>query len=97
MSLAFSLPLAHGIGGVKDLPVPAWLFYYGGAIVLVLSFVALGALWRSPRLEHVGARRVLTIPRAVELICGALGVAAFVVLIYAGLAGRAPPRPSVVR
>ena len=25
-----SLPLAHGLGGVRDLPVPLWLFYYGG-------------------------------------------------------------------
>jgi hypothetical protein len=44
------LPLAHGIGGVRDLPVPVWLFYYGGGIVLVVSFVALGVLWRRPRL-----------------------------------------------
>ena len=38
--------VAHGIGGVRDLPVPTWLFFWGGAIVLVLSFVALGALWQ---------------------------------------------------
>ena len=35
--------VAHGLGGVKDLPVPAWIFYWGGAVVLVVSFVALGA------------------------------------------------------
>jgi hypothetical protein len=46
-----SLPLAHGIGGVKDLPVPLWLFFYGAGVVLVVSFVALGALWRRPLLE----------------------------------------------
>jgi hypothetical protein len=45
------LPLAHGIGGVKDLPVPLWLFFYGAGVVLVVSFVALGALWRRPLLE----------------------------------------------
>ena len=33
--------LAHGIGGVRDLPVPTWLFYWGGGIVLVASFVLL--------------------------------------------------------
>jgi hypothetical protein len=43
---------AHGIGGVKDLPVPIWLFYYGAAIVLVVSFVALGALWSRPILDR---------------------------------------------
>jgi hypothetical protein len=35
---------------VRDLPVPIWLFYYGGGIVLIVSFVALGVLWRRPRL-----------------------------------------------
>jgi hypothetical protein len=44
--------LAHGIGGVRDLPVPDWLFFWGGAVVLVLSFLALGALWKTPQLER---------------------------------------------
>ena len=43
--------LAHGIGGVRDLPVPTWLFFWGGAVVLVVSFLALGVLWRTPQLE----------------------------------------------
>ena len=47
-----SLPLAHGIGGVRDLPVPGWLFYWGAAIVLVVSFVALSALWQRPLLAQ---------------------------------------------
>jgi hypothetical protein len=46
-----ALPLAHGIGGIKDLPVPAWLFLFGGAVVLVVSFSALGVLWTNPKLE----------------------------------------------
>ena len=50
--------LAHGIGGVQDLPVPKWLFFWGGAFVLVVSFIALGALWKTPQLEqHVGRPR----------------------------------------
>jgi hypothetical protein len=49
--------LAHGIGPVKDLPVPTWLFYWGGAAVLVLSFIALGTLWRRPLLaRHASGR-----------------------------------------
>lgn len=56
--------VAHGLGGVKDLPVPTWIFYWGGAVVLVLSFVALGVLWRQPLLErHANSRRA---PRWVE-------------------------------
>lgn len=51
--------VAHGLGGIRDLPVPTWLFYWGGAGVLVLSFVALGTLWRQPLLDrHAQGRRV---------------------------------------
>ena len=42
--------VAHGIGNVEDLPIPAWMFYWGAAVVLVASFVMLGALWRQPLL-----------------------------------------------
>ena len=42
--------LAHGIGGVRDLPVPESFFFTTAAIVLVVSFVLLGALWRRPLL-----------------------------------------------
>lgn len=49
--------LAHGIGGVRDLPVPETFFFTTAAIVLVVSFVLLGALWRRPLLEsHSGGR-----------------------------------------
>jgi len=58
---ALALPAtaaAHGIGGIRDLPVPGWLFLVGGATVLIISFVALGALWKKPKLV-VGAGRPL--------------------------------------
>jgi hypothetical protein len=45
-----ALPLAHGIGEIQDLPIPRWMFYYGASLVLILSFVALGVLWKEPRL-----------------------------------------------
>ena len=38
--------LAHGIGGVRDLPVPESFFFTTAAIVLIVSFVLLGALWK---------------------------------------------------
>ncbi len=53
-----STAAAHGIGGIRDLPVPGWLFLVGGATVLLISFVALGALWTKPKLQ-VGAGRPL--------------------------------------
>ena len=49
---------AHGISGRASLPVPAWLFAWAAAIVLVVSFVALSALWSRPRLQHRGVRRL---------------------------------------
>ena len=51
--------LAHGIGGVRDLPVPAWLFYWGGAVVLVVSFLLLGGLWKTPQLARRAGGRAL--------------------------------------
>ena len=52
------LAAAHGLGGIRDLPVPGWLFLVGGATVLILSFLALGALWKRPKLVD-GAGRSL--------------------------------------
>jgi hypothetical protein len=53
--------LAHGIGGVRDLPVPESFFFTTAAIVLVVSFVLLGLLWKRPLLErHAGGRRLPT-------------------------------------
>ena len=49
---------------MRDLPVPDWLFFWGGAVVLVLSFLALGALWKTPQLERRRAGRPL--PAALE-------------------------------
>jgi hypothetical protein len=58
--------LAHGIGGVRDLPVPESFFFTTAAIVLVVSFILLGALWRRPLLEsHAGGR---LLPRAVSAV-----------------------------
>ena len=37
--LALVIYLAHGIGGVRDLPVPTWLFFWGAAIALVIGAV----------------------------------------------------------
>jgi hypothetical protein len=89
--------LAHGIGQVKDLPVPGWLFYYGAALVLVLSFVALGVLWTSPKLENAperalpdGLQRAL-LSRALRVALGAASVALFVLAVAAGLVGKDSP------
>lgn len=75
-------PLAHGIGGVRDLPVPESYFFSAAAIVLVVSFVALGALWRRPQLERRAGGRGLT--RGLERV---LGSTALRVVVQAGSVG----------
>jgi hypothetical protein len=89
--------VAHGIGGVRDLPVPTWLFFWGGAIVLVVSFIALGTLWRQPQLAaHAAGRpmretlsRVLLGP--VRVAAQVLSVALFGLVLAAALAGSSDP------
>jgi hypothetical protein len=79
--------LAHGLVGRQDLPIPRWLFAWAAAVVLVISFVALAVLWPRPRLEDASERRVLGVPAFLEVVCGAIGVAAFALVVYAGFAG----------
>jgi hypothetical protein len=43
--------LGHGVGTRADLPLPVSYVVVGGGLAVVVSFVALGALWRTPRLR----------------------------------------------
>jgi hypothetical protein len=82
------LPLAHGLGGRTDLPLPGWLFAWGAALVLAMSFFALAALWNEPKLETARLRALFALPRLVEPLCGVIGVLAFAALVYFGFAGN---------
>ena len=46
--------------------MPTWLFYWGAPIVLVVSFVLLGVLWRTPLLA--ARERGTEIPSALSRI-----------------------------
>src|SRR3954469_20173948 len=72
--LLFPSPaLAHGIVGRTDLPIPVWLFGWAAAVVLVVSFIALGSLWPTARFQQEPAgRRVVALPVAVDVLLGAL-------------------------
>lgn len=87
------LPLAHGLVGRQDLPIPEWLFGWAAAMMLIVSFVALAALWTKPKLEQDGWRplprgisRVVT-SRPLELLAGAAGVFLLGAVVYSGFAG----------
>jgi hypothetical protein len=77
------MQLAHGIGGVRDLPVPESVFYPTAAIVLVVSFVLLGVLWRRPLLEKLQEGHEL--PRAVATVVLSLPVRIVLGLVSVGL------------
>jgi hypothetical protein len=91
--------LAHGIGGVRDLPVPEWLFMYGAALVLIVSFVALALLWERPLLaKHADGR---PLPEGVQsfvfwptlrIAGGAISAFLLFVVIIASFTGTDTPR-----
>ncbi len=87
MTPADAVVLAHGIVGREDLPIPRWLFLYAAVAVLVASFAGLAVLWPRPRLEDARARVVARLPRALDVLAGAVGVALLGLVVYAGLAG----------
>ena len=86
--------LAHGIGVVRDLPIPAVYFYVGAALVLVVSFVLLFALWRRPLLEeHSGGKALprwfsgVVLSRAARILLGLFSVVLFVLTLATALFG----------
>jgi len=42
---------AHGIGGAKDLPIPAEFAIAGAGAALAVSFIVLALAWRTPRFD----------------------------------------------
>jgi hypothetical protein len=93
--VSVSIPLAHGIGGVRDPVIPLWLFYYAASLTLILSFVALGVLWRRPLLEgRDGGRPLASVWERLllwvgwRIILGALSVGLLVVIWLAALVGE---------
>jgi hypothetical protein len=95
--VSFALPVAHALVARKDLPIPAWLFAWGASIVLIVSFFALSAAWRTPRFEQerwrplaAGLSRAL-LGAPTQVLCGVAGVFLLGFSIYAGLHGTEAP------
>lgn len=88
---------AHALVSKGDLPIPAWLFAWGAAIVLVVSFFALSAAWRQPKFEDSNWRAVLPrlsrllLSRIALFVFGAVGVFLLGLVVYSGLNGTEAP------
>jgi hypothetical protein len=90
---------AHGLVGRTDLPIPAWLFGWAAAVVLIVSFVALAILWQRPQLEEREDFRPLPealsselIGTATEIFAALVGVALLALTVWSGLAGVQTPQ-----
>ncbi|MTD47488.1 fenitrothion hydrolase [Conexibacter sp. W3-3-2] len=88
---------AHGLVIRADLPIPEWLFGFGAAVVVIVTFVLLAVAWRTPRLEEPPTRwlaepvaRAIT-SRGVEVVAGTLGVLALALVVWAGATGTETP------
>ncbi len=77
--------------------MPTWLFYWGAAIVLVVSFVLLGVLWKSPLLAARERGRAL--PSALSrvalgpgrIVAQVVSVALFVLVWVSAVFGDTDP------
>lgn len=58
--------LAHGVSSREDLPIPFAYALTGAAVALLVSFLALGLLWREPRLDP--DRAGWPLPRGLERV-----------------------------
>ena len=86
--------LAHGIGVVRDLPIPAVYFFVGAAVVLGVSFILLFYLWRRPLLEAHADGRLLpraistvALSRVVRVVLGAFSAGLLVLTLATALFG----------
>ena len=84
---------AHGLGGAKDLPIPAEYAVLGAVAALLISFTVLLLAWRTPRFETMspsrpvpGLQRVVdSVPFGLALrVLGLVGAAYCLVALIPG-------------
>ena len=87
-------PLAHGLGGAKDLPIPQELAIAGAVAALVVSFTVLSVAWRSPRFDAATSGRpapawlaALTSAPAFAATLRVLGMAFFLYVAVSAVFG----------
>lgn len=82
--------LAHGVGSRGSLPLPLWQFSWAAIAALVLSFIGLGFLWRTPKLSSAAGRDVpgtRGLLLAMTWLLRATGLALFGLTLGAALFG----------
>ena len=85
---------AHGIGGAKDLPIPAEYAMAGAGAALAVSFIVLALAWRTPRFDAVHKGRPapawlasLVDSTAFAMVLRVVGFAFFAYVVWAAVAG----------
>jgi hypothetical protein len=88
------LVFAHGIGGAKDLPIPAAYAMAGAGAALAVSFIVLALAWRTPRFDAAHQGRPVPAPlaslvdsTAFAVVLRGLGFAFFAYVVFAAVAG----------
>ena len=88
------LVFAHGIGGAKDLPIPAEYAIAGASAALAVSFIVLAVAWRNPRFDAATKGRPVPswFARIVDAplfaaLWRAVGFAFFCYVVWAAVAG----------
>ena len=81
---------AHGIGGARDLPIPAEYAIAGAGAALAVSFIVLALAWRTPRFDGINGGRPAPawLARVVDspVFGGTLRVLGMVFFLYVGWA-----------
>lgn len=91
---------AHGFGERYNIPVPLWLYLYGAAAVVILSFILIGAVigkmssksdyWRHDLLQHRRLKQVLENQVLLSFV-KAVSLGLFLLLIATALFGNQSP------
>lgn len=81
---------AHGVGGRQDLPLSLDLFIGGASAAIIVSFVLLGFLWTTPRLQDGVRHRELPggpLVAVLGAVLSLLGLAWLVAIVVDGFVG----------
>jgi hypothetical protein len=78
---------AHAFGQQYTLPLPLWLYIYGGGITIIVSFLLIGYFISDPNPEFFSKSKTIGNFRAAKL-WKLVGLVLFLVTIIAGFAGN---------